>query len=253
MRILITILLIYIGTGAFLYLFQNSFIYFPTPKFEHQFDEETFVFDDAVVNVLIANKGKPKAILYFGGNGEAVEYSAPELAKDLPDFAIYLVQYRGYGGSTGEPSEKGIYSDALYIFDKLKQDHSEIHVIGRSLGSGVATLVASKREVTKLVLITPFDSVESVAQKIYPIFPVSLLLKEKYNSIGRVESIKAKTLALIAEDDKVIKKIHSEKLANKFNQSQITKVVIANVGHNSISNNRQYNKALNDFFESNNN
>lgn len=249
MKILKTISLIYICVGAYLFFSQRSFIYFPTPEIDHPYSEVSYEFNDAVVKVIVLNKNNKKAILYFGGNGEAVEYNASEFTKIFSNQTIYLVKYRGYGGSTGEPSEKSLYADALTIFDNLKQNHSEISVIGRSLGSGIATLVASKRNVKKLVLVTPYDSVESIAQKTFPIFPMFFLLRDKYNSVDRAGSIKAKTLLLVAENDNVIKKSHSDDLAKAFKPAKATMIVINNVGHNTISNSVQYKKLLSEFIE----
>jgi pimeloyl-ACP methyl ester carboxylesterase len=230
-----------------LFFAQRSFIYFPTPVIEHPYSENSYNFDSATVKVIVVNKENKNAILYFGGNGEAVEYNAPNFIKMFPNQTIYLVKYRGYGRSTGEPSEERLYSDALNIFDSLKEKHSEVSVIGRSLGSGIATLVASKRSVKKLALITPYDSIESLAQKSFPIFPMSILLKDKYNSIGRANLIKAQTLLLVAENDTVIKKSHSDNLDWAFTANNSTMVVIKNAGHNTISNSKQYAYLLSDF------
>lgn len=251
MKILKSLLFIYICVGAFLYFAQNSFLYFPTPVTDHPYTEVLYRFDNANVKVIVLNKDKKQAILYFGGNGEAVEYNLPKFKKLFQNHAIYLVKYRGYGGSTGKPSEEGLYSDALKIFDDLNDKYTEISVIGRSLGSGVATYIASKRNITKLALVTPFDSIESVAQKTYPMFPMFILLKDKYNSIGRAHLIKANTLLLVAENDKIIKKSHSENLAKAFKLINPKWVVIANTGHNTISNSEQYNEVLSKFINSN--
>lgn len=214
---------------------------------EHPYSEISYNFDKATVKVIVVNKENKNAILYFGGNGEAVEYNAENFIKMFPNQTTYLVKYRGYGGSTGEPSEEWLYSDALNIFDNLKEIHSEVSVIGRSLGSGIATLVASKRGVKKLALITPYDSIESLAQKSFPIFPMSILLKDKYNSIGRVNLIKAQTLLLVAENDAVIRKSHSDNLSWAFKANHSTMVVIKNTGHNTISNSKEYAHLLSDF------
>ena len=214
---------------------------------EHPYSEISYNFGKAIVKVIVVNKENKNAILYFGGNGEAVEYNAANFIKMFPNQTIYLVKYRGYGGSTGEPSEEWLYSDALNIFDNLKEIHSEVSVIGRSLGSGIATLVASKRSVKKLALITPYDSIESLAQKSFPIFPMSILLKDKYNSIGRVNLIKAQTLLLVAENDTVIRKSHSDNLSRAFKANHSTMVVIKNTGHNTISNSKEYAHLLSDF------
>ena len=249
MKILKGILFIYICIGAYLFFAQRSFIYFPTPMVEHPFSEISYDFDDATVKVIEVNKKNKNAVLYFGGNGEAVEYNASNFIKMFPNQTVYLVKYRGYGGSTGEPSEEKLYSDALNIFDSLKVKHPEVSVIGRSLGSGIATLVASRRAVKKLALITPYDSVESLAQKSFPTFPMFILLKDKYNSVGRANLIKAQTLLLVAEDDAVIRKSHSDNLDWAFKANKSKMVIIKNTGHNTISNSKQYVSLLSGFIK----
>ncbi len=253
MRILAVIFLIYIAVGAFLFLAQRNFIYYPTPATSHPYDEISIKYDDAVVEVVVVNSENKNAILYFGGNGEAVEYKAPGFERIFPGHAVYLMKYRGYGGSAGTPSEEKIYADALNVFDYLDKEYSELSLVGRSLGSGVATYVSSRRSVKRLVLVTPYDSIESLAQKAYPMFPMALLLKDKYDSVGRVNSIRAKTLFLVAENDTVIGKNHSDRLFNAFTQQKPEMVVINDVGHNSISDSQRYNDILSQFMSTDSN
>ena len=246
--VLLTVLLVaYLGLGSLLYINQRSILYYPTPKVEHPFKELTFKNESESIIVIVLNEGKSKAILYFGGNGEAVAGNATDFEFLFPAHTVYLVNYRGYGGSTGVPKERGIYSDALYIFDKIKQNHDAVSVIGRSLGSGVATLVASARELDKLILVTPFDSVQNIAQDSFPIFPVSLLIKDKYDSLSRVKDIRVPTLILIAEFDEVIGRKYSMRLADAFNPEQLTLEVIRGAGHNTISFNERYGPLLKAF------
>ena len=246
--VLLTVLLVaYLGLGSMLYINQRSILYYPTPKVEHPFKELTFKNESESIIVIVLNQGKSKAILYFGGNGEAVAGNATDFEFLFPAHTVYLVNYRGYGGSTGVPKERGIYSDALYIFDKIKQNHDAVSVIGRSLGSGVATLVASARELDKLILVTPFDSVQNIAQDSFPIFPVSLLIKDKYDSLSRVKDIRVPTLILIAEFDEVIGRKYSMRLADAFNPEQLTLEVIRGAGHNTISFNERYGTLLKAF------
>lgn len=245
--VLIVLLVVYLGLGAMLYINQRSFLYYPTPKVDHQFKELTFNNESESIIVIVLNQGKSKAILYFGGNGEAVVGNVAEFELLFPAHTVYLVNYRGYGGSSGVPEEKGIYSDALYIFDQIKQKHDSVTVIGRSLGSGVATLVASARELDKLILVTPFDSIQNVAQGSFPIFPASLLIKDKYDSLSRVKDIRVPTLILIAEFDEVIGRKYSMNLASAFKPEQLTLEIIRDTGHNTISFKKRYGSLLSAF------
>ena len=119
--------------------------------------------------------------------------------------------------------------------------------MGRSLGSGAATYLASKRPVEKMVLVSPYDSIKSVAQNKFPIYPMFLLLKDKYDSIGRVKEIQSKTIVLMAENDEVIPKKHSLRLISEFPREQITVKTISNTGHNDISNKMEYYDHLKNF------
>ena len=154
----------YIGLCLTLYFNQENFIYFPTPHVNHDFESLTIRHDGESINLTVLNAGKEKAIVYFGGNAEATVYNAPSFSETFPSHTVYLFNYRGYGKSTGSPSEEKIYADAQALIDQISKVHKGISVIGRSLGSGVATYIASRNKISQLVLITPFDSIKNIAQ-----------------------------------------------------------------------------------------
>ena len=243
------LLLAYITFGVVLFINQRDLLYAPTAKTNHVFDEVIFHNDKESINVIVVNDKKEKAILYFGGNGDTVARSAFAFDRFFSEHTVYLVNYRGYDGSSGEPTEKGLYSDALAIFDQIRSKHSDISVLGRSLGSGVATYLASKREFEKLVLITPYDSAQSMAQERFPIYPMSLLLKDKYDSVARVKDIEAKTLILIAGDDNVIPMKHTKQLIKAFPASKVEVKIIEGIGHNNILHDERYYHALQKFMQ----
>ena len=242
------ILLIYVLFGAFLFFYQRKLLYFPTPKISHNYEQQQLIHDNVTLKVIVLNQGEKEAIIYFGGNAEAVVYSAQHFLDTFPDHTIYLLNYRGYGGSSGKPSEQGFFTDALFLFDKVLGKHTTISVIGRSLGSGVATYLASKRPVKKMALISPFDSITSVAQKNFMIFPVFLMLRDKYNSISRVKDIKAEATVLLAENDEVISRVHSQRLIDEFPVEQVSVKIIADSRHNDISEKVEYYQILKEFF-----
>ena len=246
-NISIFLLLGYVGMGIFLYVYQRDFLYFPTAKLETSYEEMTLKNENESINIIILNKGYENAILYFGGNAESMARSADYIAQQFPTFTVYLMDYRGYGASTGEATEEGIYSDALKLYDTIKPQHNRISIGGRSLGSGVAIYVASKREVSKLALITPFDSIVSVAEDRYPLYPVSFLLEDKYDSRSKVKDINAKTFIVMAEDDKIITREHTQKLIDAFKPGQLKVTIIKNRGHIDISSDAKYYKIMQDF------
>jgi len=244
------LVLLYILGAVLLYFLQRDLLYYPSQYIEHEYKEKIIINEGENLRVIVLNEGKKNAIIYFGGNGESVLSLAKRRAKELKEYTIYLVNYRGYGGSTGEPSKDGLYSDALVTHDSIKKKHTNIYVIGRSLGSGVASYVASKREVKKLVLVTPYDSLVNVAQDKYPMYPINLILKDKFDSVENLKNIKdTKVLILMAEGDKVIPNEHSYALAKSLPKELVRVEVITNKSHNSISHEQRYFDVLNGFFE----
>lgn len=246
-KISILLLFGYVGTGLFLYINQRSLLYFPTPNIPTPYTQMTFPNEGESINTIVLNKGHKNAILYFGGNAESMAQSSDEIARQFPTFTVYLMDYRGYGGSTGEASEAGLYSDALKLYDTINPKHERISIGGRSLGSGIAVYVAAHREVSKLALITPYDSIINVAQGMYPIFPISFLLHDEYNAISRIKDIKAKTFIVMAENDSVIEKERTQQLINAFDPELLQVTTIKNRGHIDISSDATYYKIMQDF------
>jgi hypothetical protein len=175
-----------------------------------------------------------KAVVYFGGNGDDVSKTLPELAKTYSNHALYLLHYRGYGGSPGLTTEAALTADALALFDRVYAKHQEVVVIGRSLGTGMAVQLASVRPAARLVLITPYASLADLAAQRYPYVPVNLLLIDKYDSQRFAPKISAPTLVVVAENDEIIPALSSEQLLSRFQPGVARMQVIPGVGHNSI-------------------
>lgn len=241
-------LIIYAGIAALLYLGQRHLLYFPTPENEVVSEDSIYLHseDESIKLWRIGSGGD--ALIYFGGNAEDVALNIPDFKRYFPDYTVYLVNYRGYGGSTGKPTESGLLRDADNIYALLKNTHQRISVIGRSLGSLVALQLAAKHELVKLALVTPFDSVVNVARDMYGIFPVSLLLKDQFDAVGQIDAIRAPILALVAEDDGVIPRKRTNALINKIPDDQLLVRVIEDTNHNNIQNSAAYTRALTEFF-----
>jgi len=249
-KVILTFVSIYIFFAVVLYTQQRSILYHPTPSVETSFPEVYFENNGIKIKTFVVNPKKEDALIYFGGNAENVVYSVNNFKKIFPNQTLYFVNYRGYGGSSGEPTEEGIYSDALLLYDQIKSKYRNINVIGRSLGSAVATYLASERKIDRLVLVTPFDSILSVAQERFPFFPMKILLKDKYNSINRVPKITAKkTLILRAGADKVIIAIHTQNLSDAFNPLAVDVKYFHEKGHNSIIKEERYYKEIKKFIQ----
>jgi hypothetical protein len=246
--IISVILIVYLGLCGWLWLRQRSLIYYPTPSVNNPLAEELLLESDReVLQIWRVSQGNEHAVIYFGGNAEDVSQNSAEFLRYLDDLTVYLVNYRGYGGSSGSPAESGLFLDALSVYDFVARQHAEISVIGRSLGSGVATYLAAARTTNRLVLVTPFDSLDRVAQAAFPLFPVSLLMQDRFDSLGRASRIRVPTLIMIAEHDEIIARGHSENLAAAIDPSLLEVRVIDGAGHNTIGSLPQYERLLSAF------
>lgn len=241
-------LLSYLGFGAFLYFAQRSFMYFPVPENRGEHARiEWLAAGGESLKLWVINPGRAHAVIYFGGNAEDVAGNVTDFETFLPDHTVYLVNYRGYGGSTGSPSEQALFDDALMLFDELSARHGSVASIGRSLGSGVALYLASRRPVRRLVLSTPHDSALALARRMYPVYPVGWMLKDRYDSVRYARDVEAPVLGLMAEHDRMIPREHSQRLFEAFEATRVEQVVIARSGHNDISGRQAYWEAIRGF------
>ncbi len=224
-------------------MFQRSYIYFPQPS---RVTTQTLTLPVAGERVLASMRpaNGPRALLYFGGNAEDVSLNLPSLSDAFPEHAIYLLHYRGYGGSSGSPSEAALFADALTLFDEVHREHPDIDVVGRSLGCGVAVYVASRRPVARLVLVTPFDSLRELAAFHYPYLPARWFLLDKFESTKYAPLVNAPTLILAAERDEIVPRASTDLLASRFRSGLVSLKVVPEAGHNTISDSDQYLRLL---------
>ena len=234
LKLALVVALLYLGACALLWANQRSFLYYPVRTRLAQVPVEVLHRPDAKVLASVQPRPGPEAVLYFGGNAEDVSRTVPALAAMFPGAAIYALHYRGYGGSQGEPSEAALVGDALAMFDRAHRGHGRITVIGRSLGSGVAVQVAAARPVTRLVLVTPYDSIAAIAAAHYPAFPADWLVRDRYDSARRAAALRVPTTLVIAEHDQVIPPVHARRLLQAFAPGVARAVTLPGVGHNDI-------------------
>ena len=243
--ILLTAAVVYAGLCVALYVMQRSFQYFPTPRRLGPTQMAgSFRSGDTLLQLTVRPHAGPGAVLYFGGNGEDVSSSVAPLMAAFPDREIVMLHYRGYGGSAGRPTEADIAVDAAGLFDKVHAEHPDVIVMGRSLGTGVAARLASTRPVSKLVLVTPYDSLLGIAERQFPYFPVKYLLVDKYESWRYVPRIAVPVLILAAEKDEVIPAASTEALRARFPAGQVTWVRVPGASHNTIGDDPLYVRSL---------
>lgn len=197
-------------------LIQEKFIFLPTqlPKeYTYSFGSEFEEFflthpDGAELNALHFKSNTPKGvILYFHGNaGDLSRWG--EIANRFLDFEydVIVMDYRGYGKSTGKRSESRLFEDAQLFYEHTAELFPEdcIVVYGRSLGCSIATHVASKNEVKKLILETPFFNLTDVAQDRFPFLPMKPILKYKLASNEFIKQVQAPIRIFHGTEDRVV-------------------------------------------------
>ena len=250
LAVVVLVVACYAGICAYLYANQRTMMYLPQAT--HVTAAETdfsLARDGATLRGWVVNPGKSRAILYFGGNAEAVQGNRANFAQWFPDSTIYLLAYRGYGASDGAPQQALLFADALALYDHLHKAHPAvpIDVLGRSLGTGVASYVASRRSVSRLALVTPFDSMAEVAQARYPWLPVRALVEDRYESSRHLAQFTNPLLIVRAGRDQVIGRARTQALIDALPQPPRV-LELPDAGHNSVQDFPAYAQTLQDFF-----
>jgi pimeloyl-ACP methyl ester carboxylesterase len=245
LSLIAVLVILYASACLYFYFNQRKMIYYPTPEVSVP-GVAHITLDTGVVRIKVwtLNTGRQKALIYFGGNAENVAYNMDDFRVMFPDYTVYLVNYRGYGGSSGSPSEAGFYSDALLAYDYFSKRHSTVSVMGRSVGSAVATYLASQRKVERLLLVTPFDSAVNIGKRLYPYLPIGLIMQERLDSAGRAARITAPTLIVTAADDEIIPKGSTRNLEAAFTGGNAVTVPLSGVGHNSVQQHPEYKRTV---------
>jgi len=235
-----TAVVAYLGMSAMLYSRQHRLLY----KFPAASDggaAVTLPLRKHGPRVMVSVRERPgrAAIVYFGGNAEDVAQNLPRFESAFPRHSLYLLHYRGYGGSEGTPSEANLYADALALFDYAARRHQRVIVVGRSLGSGLAVRVASVRRIARLVLVTPYASIVGIAADQYPWAPVSLILRDRYESFRYAPRVRAPTLVIVADDDQLIPRASSEQLLRCFAPG-VARMTVLPGNHSSVTTDPRY-------------
>lgn len=181
-----------------------------------------------------AQAGRP-TLVHFHGNGGHLGFRASFFSEAVRrGYGVMALSYRGYGTSAGTPTEHGFYADAAAALDYLTAQgviDDDIILYGESLGSGVAMHMGNGRAFQAIILQAPFTSVAARAAEIYWWLPVKWMIKDHYNSIGKVDNLHSPLLVLVAKNDHVIPPSHSEQL---FEAASMRKEIryFDDIGHN---------------------
>jgi pimeloyl-ACP methyl ester carboxylesterase len=243
LTVALLVVLVYLCLCGLMFAAQRQLLYFPTPATGQPVQRLPRA-DGG--HILYAERGRPgeRAVLYLGGNAEDPTAAVRMLAQAFPDHAVYGLHYRGYAGSTGEPSEAALREDAAAWFTHLRQRHSRITVIGRSLGTALAVRLAAGQAIERLVLVTPYDSIVAVAAGHYPWLPARWLVRDRFEAWKDASRVHAPTLLLLAEHDTVIPPARGHALHRHFKPGIAKLQTLAGTDHNSIAAHPDYLRLL---------
>ena len=225
-----SITLAYLVINLFIYFYQRNLLYNPSEnnylndKINFNY-KEIFIETDKNIKLKswFINKDlkKFKTVVFFHGNaGNLLNrvHKINELNK--LDINILLISWRGFSGNKGKPSEKNLYYDAQQIINWLKVqglDNKDIVLYGESLGTGVATELASKNNFGGIILEPPFTSMVDTAKIYYPYLPVNLLLKDRFDSKSKIKDIKTPILIMHGKMDNIVPQKMGLELFEKAN------------------------------------
>jgi uncharacterized protein len=194
---------------------------------------------------------KQKLVIYFGGNAEEISYLLND-SSFCEGWSLALTNYRGYGQSDGKPGEQALFEDSIKIYDYYMNrgdiDKNRVVVMGRSLGTGVATFLASRRPARAVILVSPFGSIADVAREQFPFVPIDLILKHRFDSYLYAPAVKAPLLCILGSVDTTIPPAHSLKLAGKWGgPSEIHE--LTGFGHNDLMGSKEARQLIAQFLE----
>jgi len=258
-----TLLYIIIGYALLLvlvYFIQEKFIFKPEklhPDFKYKYDvpfKELFfdVEPGVKINGLHFTTDKPLGlVLYFHGNTRSIKGWA-RYARDFYryNYDVVLVDYRGFGKSTGKRTEKDMLSDMQFVYVTLVAQYGENHMIvyGRSLGSGFATKIASDNKPRYLILDAPYYSFKKVVERFLPILPMRFLLRFHLRTDRWIKQVNCHTYIIHGSKDWLIPISNSEKL-QAINPRKITLVRIIGGGHNNLTTFPAYHNMIRDILQ----
>ena len=223
---------------------QNRFLYFPEPQWptaqalEYE-NMQLWQASDKDYQGLIAAKEVPAPngtlVLFHGNGGTALDrgfYLGPFMGLG---FRVILAEYPKYGGRPGKVGEKPFVTAGLETVRLAHEQYGDpLYLVGESLGCGVAAAVAKQTSVpiTGIILITPWDTLASVAKSLFPFLPVKLVLTDKYDSIENLQSFKNKISVVGAERDEILPIKHAVNLYNALPEGRKKMWIIKGAGHN---------------------
>ena len=252
----ITLVLLFFAIGFAFRLFEGTFLYFPRSLENGRLQELTAIdpvtgaiFSEVSIptedgETLVGWHGEPKRIrgtlLWFHGNAGSLEHRYEDLRGLVAaGLEVLVVDYRGYGRSTGSPSEEGLYLDARasldYLESELGTDPGRVVLLGRSLGGAVAVELATERKVRGVVIESSFTSLADMAKRVVRWFPAHWFAKSEFGTEERLVTLTVPVLLFHGTADEVVPFDHGETLAAAGAGLDLEFVPVEGAGHNDVS------------------
>lgn len=242
------------------YFVQEKFIFKPEKlkqdfiyKYDAPFEELFFDVEPGVrINGLHFKVDKPLGlVLYFHGNSRSIKGWA-KYAKDFYryEYDVVLIDYRGFGKSTGKRNEKDMLSDTQFVYDTLTKVYNQNHIIvyGRSLGSGFAAKLAADNTPRYLILDAPYFSFKKTIERFLPMLPVKYVLRYHLRTDKWIPKVNCHTYILHGSKDWLIPITNSKKL-QALNPRKITVITIHGGGHNNLPFFPEYHNFIRDILQ----
>ena len=217
---------IYASLCLLLFLFQSRLVYFPMKPLAATPAAAGLAFEDVHLTApdgavlhgwYLPGRDGARTLLFFHGNAGNISHRLDSL-RIFNDLGLntFIIDYRGFGQSGGSPGEQATYEDARvawqYLTGTRGVEPRRIVVFGRSLGAGVATWLASEEAPGGLIIESPFRSVPALAAKYYPLFPVRLLARIRYDNDARLPTVSCPVLVAHSREDEIVPFAHGRAL-----------------------------------------
>lgn len=254
------ILIAIAGLSVLAYFLQERFIFKPEKlkkdfqfRYDIPFREYFFEIAPGVsINALHFFREKPDGlILYFHGNTRSIKGWA-KYSRDFYryNYDVVLVDYRGFGKSTGKRSEKQMLGDMQYVYEEMRKQYGEEHLIvyGRSMGSGFASRLAADNRPRYLILDAPYYNFKKVVQRFLPFLPVRWVLRYHLRTDRWIPLVSCPIYIIHGTRDWLIPIKHSERL-QKLNPRRVTLIRIEGGGHNNLPRFDEYHNFIRDILK----
>lgn len=241
--IIILIVTVYLAICAALFLLQRQILYKPAREqvAPHHYGlyemEELELTAKDGTKVKAWYKPAPKGrltMIYFHGNAGNLSDRREKLQQFMQrGIGLLALSYRGYGDSEGTPTEQGIYQDARAAIEYAQSQglmNDQLFIYGESLGSGVAVQMASEQQFRAMILEAPYTSITNTGYERYPLFPIKWLLKDHFDSIGKIKNVRTPVMIFHGYRDIVMPIHHGRRMLDAANEPKEARF-FDHVGH----------------------